>query len=510
MHSESGIIFSASPGVYRQRMMVAEFVGRQQNCSPGPSDHPSVSHYSNNVPMSPKGHMDVFGNEHVLPLSPRSPGNESYASSRDIVTPNYDMGGHLKRKELFTQRKQREFIPDNKKDDSYWDRRRRNNEAAKRSREKRRFNDMVLEQRVVELTKENHVLKAQLEAIKDKYNICGENLVSIDQIMATMPNMEQVLTITKRAKIMGPGGYTSASSSPGRHPSMPPVSDSPPVVDLHSSAPIFMSSASHHPPPSSHHVAGLIQQRNGSPQRGAELHHHHIHHGGSIGGGGGGEPIHVPPPIHAYPPTSTYSHHHQSITTTLHPAHKPVEDPVQHQSGDALNLSRRTTTSPYEASSGSCASGTISGDDEHCCEHIAPTHTVVDPANSLPLKLRHKSHLGDKDAASALLALQHIKQEPALRSSPPWGDGEGSSDERDSGISLNGGGAVAGEPTWIRKIAAQDRCATTTLAVGVVGILDKEEENIHLKSQLARLENEVASIKNMMILNTPSATATAQ
>ncbi|RWS24773.1 uncharacterized protein B4U80_01640 [Leptotrombidium deliense] len=33
---------------------------------------------------------------------------------------------------LFSSRKQREFIPDSKKDDSYWDRRRRNNEAAKR------------------------------------------------------------------------------------------------------------------------------------------------------------------------------------------------------------------------------------------------------------------------------------------------------------------------------------------------------------------------------------------
>jgi len=42
----------------------------------------------------------------------------------------YDMQG-IKRKDIFTQRKQREFIPDAKKDDSYWDRRRRNNEAAK-------------------------------------------------------------------------------------------------------------------------------------------------------------------------------------------------------------------------------------------------------------------------------------------------------------------------------------------------------------------------------------------
>ena|ERR1712071_256565 len=80
------------------------------------------------------------------------------------------------------QRKQREFIPDNKKDDSYWDRRRRNNEAAKRSREKRRLNDMVLEGRVLELTKENHILRAQLSAIRDKYGIMGDNLICIDQV----------------------------------------------------------------------------------------------------------------------------------------------------------------------------------------------------------------------------------------------------------------------------------------------------------------------------------------
>lgn len=64
-------------------------------------------------------------------------------NSQDEFSSSYDMNSHIKRKELFTQRKQREFIPDNKKDDSYWDRRRRNNEAAKRSREKRRYNDMV-------------------------------------------------------------------------------------------------------------------------------------------------------------------------------------------------------------------------------------------------------------------------------------------------------------------------------------------------------------------------------
>lgn len=50
--------------------------------------------------------------------------------SDDPNSPGYDMS-QMKRKDIFTQRKQREFIPDAKKDDSYWDRRRRNNEAAK-------------------------------------------------------------------------------------------------------------------------------------------------------------------------------------------------------------------------------------------------------------------------------------------------------------------------------------------------------------------------------------------
>lgn len=36
-----------------------------------------------------------------------------------------------------------------------------------------------------------------------------------------------------------------------------------------------------------------------------------------------------------------------------------------------------------------------------------------------------------------------------------------------------------------------------------------KEENVHLKTQIARLESEVASIKNMMILNTSSVSATA-
>ena len=67
--------------------------------------------------------------------------------------------------QLFGLRRQRKFILEVDKDDLYWDRRKRNNEAAKRSREKRRVNDMILESRVMELSKQNNVLRAQLDAM---------------------------------------------------------------------------------------------------------------------------------------------------------------------------------------------------------------------------------------------------------------------------------------------------------------------------------------------------------
>lgn len=67
--------------------------------------------------------------------------------------------------QLFGLRRQRKFILESDKDDLYWDRRKRNNEAAKRSREKRRVNDMILESRVMELSKQNNVLRAQLDAM---------------------------------------------------------------------------------------------------------------------------------------------------------------------------------------------------------------------------------------------------------------------------------------------------------------------------------------------------------
>lgn len=82
----------------------------------------------------------------------------------------------LKRKDvspssISSARRKREFIPHEKKDDGYWDKRKKNNEAAKRSREKRRVNDMVLENRVLTLLEENARLRAELLALKFRFGL---------------------------------------------------------------------------------------------------------------------------------------------------------------------------------------------------------------------------------------------------------------------------------------------------------------------------------------------------
>lgn len=91
---------------------------------------------------------------------------------------NRDLLGHqvpLSFKPKTTCRRKREFIPEEKKDHQYWERRRKNNEAAKRSREKRRINDMVLENKLLALGEENASLKAELLSLKLKFGLLSSS-----------------------------------------------------------------------------------------------------------------------------------------------------------------------------------------------------------------------------------------------------------------------------------------------------------------------------------------------
>ncbi|XP_068140737.1 probable basic-leucine zipper transcription factor F [Drosophila tropicalis] len=531
-------------------------------------------------------------------------------------------------KELFSQRKQREFTPDNKKDESYWDRRRRNNEAAKRSREKRRYNDMVLEQRVIELTKENHVLKAQLDAIRDKFNISGENLVSVEKILASLPTSEQVLSNTKRPKMSSGGGgggggnsngsnsssssmgspgdghngYQSASVNaplspliygpnvnvrpsaavenvqvksvhhvvqhgqhiaqpsplPPTHAALQPPAHPSSYQPMSNGQPLEPVSASVSPPSNPMANLHVLQQalnRNVRPEDLDSLRKAvavgALYSAAAVGG--------APPPAPAavYNPASntgaSYKEHleasvylQQQQQQQQHGQQHSVETAVSSSAVDAvtsssaasvLNLSRRACSPNYEhmlssttstSSSASVSSGAVSGDDEQDHDHahassphlnLAPLQlqrsspSASDANNCLPLKLRHKSHLGDKDAAAnALLSLQHIKQEPncSNRSSPPaWNDnGDNSSDERDSGISIASAEwtaqlqrkLMAGPKESVAPVAGVAGGVSGVNGVAVSVTVSSAERDQMLKSQLERLESEVATIKSMMIL----------
>uniref|UniRef100_A0A0A1XF07 Protein suppressor of sable n=2 Tax=Zeugodacus cucurbitae TaxID=28588 RepID=A0A0A1XF07_ZEUCU len=653
------------------------------------NDANNVHAYSMYGPISPQssdsGHSLPDNMSHGKQYRNSFSGSNSSFDSHNMSKSSQQSQAH---KDLFTQRKQREFTPDSKKDDSYWDRRRRNNEAAKRSREKRRYNDMVLEQRVVELTKENHVLKAQLDAIKDKFNISGENLVSVEQILASLPTSEQVLSITKRAKMQINGGafngattavptsivYSIPAPTPGggmqntNSMAQTPTSSgiltpqksntlnqvansdassalngdngllckasqqslqqamknvnqtnmantlthphalSSSVAHLQmSSSPVHLTTEHYQPPPPLPHNPNYNAEMaranntsvlsNGNANVNAPTHLEHARHhataaptqqqpptpsnlqnlhvlqalnrnvncddldnlrkvvavvGAAINTNGGPAdavdaplysapvtaPLYVPPhpaSMYAYSTKEQVTASSQSLDNGYHtksPEANGVSssavDAVSSSSvnsngvanggNDVLNLSRRACSPAYEhmlsstISSSASSSGVVSGDDEHepdgvdDIEHnqavnISTTSpSSSDSNNCLPLKLRHKSHLGDKDAAAtALLALQHIKQEPVSnRASPPgWVDnGDNSSDERDSGISI---GSAEWNAQFQRKAEKPN---------SIVGVTPTEREHI-LKSHLARLESEVANIKNMMILsvdqlNTPA------
>ncbi|CAF0972785.1 unnamed protein product [Adineta steineri] len=87
----------------------------------------------------------------------------SSCSSPDIQQKEYSLLNNKSR------RKKRAFIPDEKKDPVYWSQRSKNNLSAKRSRVKRRMNDLVLETKVTELNNENEILRAKIDMLARKF-----------------------------------------------------------------------------------------------------------------------------------------------------------------------------------------------------------------------------------------------------------------------------------------------------------------------------------------------------
>lgn len=305
------------------------------------------------------------------------------------------------------QRKQREFIPDNKKDESYWDRRRRNNEAAKRSREKRRLNDMVLEGRVVELTKEVHILRAQLSAVRDKYGINPESLISIDQVLASLPSPDQMLSLPRPRSRLLNGGLGSISPSPSNRSLSP----------LPGSGGLVTSNGIQHAQQQRQSVLmSLGRQRSPSPYQQSGGMSYRFNDSGAG----------------ARQMNSSVRHQQQQQERPLPPL--PALTPVNE---DVINAATSQelhdkVNQYFDLCSNSSSDG---------------SHSPIDPAVAagrlLPHKLRHKSHLGadaaaTASAAAALLTLNEIKHEPGsplMMMENGRRSTESCSDERDSGVS---------------------------------------------------------------------------
>lgn len=141
-------------------------------------------------------------NKSIMEVDTFSPYNDS------LPSPVSEGGARIGRqpkgaKPTVTSRRKREFISDEKKDASYWEKRRKNNEAAKRSREKRRLNDMVLENRVMALNEENVRLKTELLQLKLRFGL-----------ISAASYMEKSQQISNSAAEGNVGSNGSASGTP--------------------------------------------------------------------------------------------------------------------------------------------------------------------------------------------------------------------------------------------------------------------------------------------------------
>jgi len=452
--------------------------------------------YSNGIERAPTPKM-MLQEPKFFPgcPSPLSPGfNNSF--------------GAQSRKDIFNQRKQREFIPENKKDDSYWDRRRRNNEAAKRSREKRRLNDMLLETRVLELSKDNHILTCQLNAVFEKYGIKGESLVSMEQVMSTMPSNDHILSLTK--KRLGP---------------MPGIRESSPSPISFSSLRLPLSLNNNNPGGhNNNNGSSLDLNRSCSPERDASP--------SPSGSFDSGSPSRYAGP-HSNLAAPTYSDirhfaesghmYRQRREAAIYNEETDLES--EKDSGLALNLStdRAGSDGSRDESGRSSASGSppvtssniqdgSSSGDESGYPRSPNSSGSLEAAASLPHKLRFKSAVGEKEAVSSLLSLHQmamIKREPVDHINH-WMEsaGAGPGGLTHAGLlasllphsgghfkSLHDPERISGEAASEPDLEPQQK--RLKLPLGVAGPAGPQQGNI--KDEVARLSSEVATLKNLLV-----------
>lgn len=151
-------------------------------------------------------------------------------------------------------RRDKRCVPDNDKDDKYWEKRKRNNIAAKKSRDNKRLAESAIRSKVQELEEENALLKKELFIIKKKLNLpldlCLLTHKERDECLQEMLHDQKYakLTITpdsssdRSSSINEDTGYidldASQVSAASPNPETPPFcyvlsSQSPPPLNQH-------------------------------------------------------------------------------------------------------------------------------------------------------------------------------------------------------------------------------------------------------------------------------------
>ncbi|GAV08955.1 hypothetical protein RvY_18571 [Ramazzottius varieornatus] len=420
--------------------------------------HPPSSEMSDSMCGSPPPHDHDHDHDH-----------ENFAHPSSLADCDRRGGSTI-----IPQRKEREFTPDTRKDESYWDRRRRNNEAAKRSREKRRMNDMVLETRVLELSNENQWLKAELNAIRDK---CG------------MPKDAPPLVNPAGLPSHSPplGGQHSASSSPFSN-MLHPHSQGPHQQPLLRPA---VTSSSAQPAPlqmAPHFVSPNMQPRGPMMM--------HPMHPALLGAHPGMQGRILMPNQHMYIPANMVPHYNRMTCQSVSPHPRSLssasrDSPLSdtHENGGAISPSIAAVSSLLKLAN-SHFNGYPHLPREEDAEVFASSSKRPDKAsadskvnNHLPLKLRHKSRV-----------------EPSC--SPPLGKSSGSSSSaevsspEEDDVDIGSGYSGSDSAVDVECEDSRDALTSRKRKLPQEGVL--EHENVHLRGELQRLASEVANLKVMM------------
>lgn len=145
---------------------------RQQAAMPGAFPFANFLHHPllSSMPFSMGSGMDhLFG---ITPAEPQAAATPKKARLDSPCSPlsqsSTVSSTQLSSPQASPARKLAKPIPDERKDDAYFERRRRNNDAAKRSRDARRMKEEAIAERAAKLEQENGQLRGQVALLKSE------------------------------------------------------------------------------------------------------------------------------------------------------------------------------------------------------------------------------------------------------------------------------------------------------------------------------------------------------